>query len=110
ELWNDLGHEAPFSLFCAYPMQSLRAGRDGDAVDHVCRLHTAVLPERREAARCFDASLDAPLASRRFVTTTLSQWGHDELVDDAAMVVTELATNAVLHTGGRFTTTVSSLG
>ena len=40
---------------------------------------------------------------------TLQQWGEAALAYDAAMVVTELATNAVLHARTGFTVTVSSL-
>lgn len=36
-------------------------------------------------------------AARRFVRETLSAWGLDDLVDAAALVVSELTTNAVLH-------------
>jgi signal transduction histidine kinase/CheY-like chemotaxis protein len=42
ELWNELGREAPFPLFCAYPMGMF--GASDDAVFHeVCRLHTDVV-------------------------------------------------------------------
>jgi two-component sensor histidine kinase len=39
----------------------------------------------------------SPRAARHFVTTTLVAAGHDELVDVAILLVTELVTNAVLH-------------
>ncbi len=35
--------------------------------------------------------------ARRFVTATLSAWGHDETGFSAALLVSELATNAFLH-------------
>ena len=41
------------------------------------------------------------------MTTTLQALGADDLVDDAAVVVTELAANAVLHARGGFTVAVS---
>lgn len=34
---------------------------------------------------------------RRFVRSTLREWGHDALVDTATLLVSELVTNAVLH-------------
>lgn len=37
--------------------------------------------------------------ARRFVTRTLVDAGHDEHVDAAALLVSELATNALLHAG-----------
>ncbi len=38
--------------------------------------------------------------ARRLVKEHLKQLGHDELVDDALLAVTELATNALIHTDG----------
>jgi anti-sigma regulatory factor (Ser/Thr protein kinase) len=39
----------------------------------------------------------SPRRARHFVTTTLVAAGHDDLVDVATLLVTELVTNAVLH-------------
>jgi anti-sigma regulatory factor (Ser/Thr protein kinase) len=38
--------------------------------------------------------------ARRLVKEHLRQLGHDELVDDAVLAVSELATNALIHTDG----------
>ncbi|MEV7419870.1 ATP-binding protein [Streptomyces sp. NPDC089919] len=43
----------------------------------------------------------APSRARRDVTLCLHTWGLDHLVDDAALIVSELVTNAVRHTGTR---------
>ena len=40
--------------------------------------------------------------ARAFVRRTLSEWGLEALVDTAALVVSELATNAVLHARSPF--------
>lgn len=37
--------------------------------------------------------------ARRFVRETLAQWGAEDLGDDAALVASELVTNAVVHAG-----------
>jgi len=60
-----------------------------------------------EAARSFEKSDRAPRDARHFVVDTLQQWGEAALAYDAAMVVTELATNAVVHARTGFTVTVS---
>lgn len=38
-------------------------------------------------------------AARRFVVDKLHEWHCDDLVDRAALITSELATNAVVHTG-----------
>lgn len=40
--------------------------------------------------------------ARRFVTATLEEWGRDNLVDVAVLLVGELVANVVLHAGTRF--------
>lgn len=45
--------------------------------------------------------------ARRFCSTTLTGWGADpELVSNCVLLVSELATNAVLHAGTPFTVTI----
>jgi anti-sigma regulatory factor (Ser/Thr protein kinase) len=41
-------------------------------------------------------------AVRRFVDDALTDWGRTELIDDVGLSVTELATNATLHTDSSF--------
>ena len=38
--------------------------------------------------------------ARRFVARHLSEWGREDLMDTAVLLVSELVTNAVLHVGG----------
>jgi anti-sigma regulatory factor (Ser/Thr protein kinase) len=113
-LWNELASEVAFSLFCAYPTQSVAGDAHLDAFAEVCRLHSAVVgglvtPDGdATTARAFAPALDAPRAARHFVLETLQAWGDDPLLDDAALIVTELATNAVLHAFSGFAVDVSS--
>lgn len=105
ELWNDLGREVDFSLYCAYPRAWVEAERE--AFHEVCRRHSAVvgppvpldpsptMPRELEAE--FPWSGRSPGQARHFVVDTLAAWGCWALLDDAALITTELATNAVLH-------------
>lgn len=43
------------------------------------------------------SEISSPRVARRFVTEKLSEWGLDHLADDAALLTTELVTNAVVH-------------
>ncbi len=42
-LWNDLAARLPFSLLCGYPARLAAGADDADALEQVCRLHSAVL-------------------------------------------------------------------
>ena len=44
ELWNNLGKEHSFCLFCAYPMNGCRGEKNGVPFLHVCKAHTRVIP------------------------------------------------------------------
>lgn len=109
-MWNRQADRRPISLFCAYPVRVELAHDAGGAVDSVCGLHTGVTGrphDRDEATRAFASHIEAPRAARRFVTDTLADWGRDQLVPDAAVVTTELATNAVIHARSGFTVSLS---
>ncbi|MFC4785026.1 SpoIIE family protein phosphatase [Nocardioides sp. MAHUQ-72] len=54
-------------------------------------------PVRAQQSFAADASCVAD--ARRFTRRTLEEWGEDELADTAALIVSELVTNAVVHTG-----------
>jgi len=121
ELWTVLGRRHPFVLWCGYPAgQMTAAGLAGEVTD-VCRLHSRVIGdmpgrdampgadgEEREVNREFTASLDAPGRARRFVMAALHTGGAGHLTEDAALVVTELAANAVMHARSDFTVTVTT--
>jgi hypothetical protein len=111
--WDDLCRQLRFGLFCAYRINELAGEDESEAFAEVCSLHATVVgvPTARPVLRTtktFAKGVDAPRAARRFVITTLVKWGDRALVDDAALVVTELATNAVVHADSDFTVAVSS--
>jgi hypothetical protein len=111
--WDDLCRQLRFGLFCAYRIGELAGEGESEAFAEVCGLHSTVVgvPSTRpalQATKSFAKGVDAPREARRFVISTLVKWGDRALVDDAALVVTELATNAVVHADSDFTVAVSS--
>jgi anti-sigma regulatory factor (Ser/Thr protein kinase) len=128
ELWNELGRQVSFSLFCAYRSDVVGGEDDRRSLEAVCHLHSKVVgdvpPERTgvivlrderdgsaTAARgSFAADALSPRAARQFVAETLERWGRTAVVDDAALVITELATNAVVHARSGFTVALARDG
>ncbi|MFJ9845248.1 ATP-binding protein [Kitasatospora sp. NPDC101155] len=54
-----------------------------------------VRPHSEPATACLPYRPESVAAARRFVATKLREWGLDDLLDDASVIVSELATNAV---------------
>jgi anti-sigma regulatory factor (Ser/Thr protein kinase) len=50
----------------------------------------------------YPADRTAVAQARRFVRETLIGWGADDAIDDAVLLTSELATNAVIHAGTPF--------
>ncbi len=119
-LWNDLAHEHHFNLCCAYPLASITDHNDLVAVADVCGQHSHIDPPAGyehtdptagatapSASRMFLPVPTAIGAARRFVGLTLDGWdvGRDTR-DDALLVCSELATNAMLHAESPFRVTL----
>jgi anti-sigma regulatory factor (Ser/Thr protein kinase) len=116
ECWNRLGLQVPFSLLCAYPYGSVTAPEHGSALAEVCALHShdEVLDGPIEAGafdfddevtEWFRATSPAPSEARHLVCAALEAWGLSAVSDDAALVTTELAANAVVHARSPFEVT-----
>jgi anti-sigma regulatory factor (Ser/Thr protein kinase) len=119
-LWNELGCELPFSLYCAYPASSVFGSEHAQALHQVCHLHSSVLrgasdsdpltageSSAQELVGDFAAERDSPGRARRLVLNALAEWGCDPgLLQDAAVVLSELATNAVVHADSPFSIAV----
>ena len=114
---EELAKRPSFSLFCGYRADSVT--RDGrlDAFAQVCRMHREVVGASprgvsgsgvQGAVRTFALSRDAPAAARHFAVGKLRCWGIADLAEDVALVVTELAANAVRHAHSGFTVVLSS--
>lgn len=113
-LWNELAGELPFSLYCAYRSDSVEGHEHAEALHEVCRQHSSVVPvpgEVVEVAADFPARATAASAARRLVADAVGHWGHDrQLVADAELVTSELATNAILHARSPFRVSVKRYG
>lgn len=57
----------------------------------------------------FEAASESVRDARRFVTTTMDDWGATEQSADVALLTSELATNAVIHAQSRYTVTIVRL-
>jgi hypothetical protein len=119
-LWNDLARDIPFGLYCGYPEAPPTGADQRAALAEVCRLHAAVVgtpvsagrpapvPARSRATRSFPLDPDSPREARHFALDLLRGWRIEQrcginLASDVAIVVGELATNAVRHAGSGFT-------
>ena len=123
-LWNELAQHQEFSLLCGYPVAALHQAGLGD-VSRVCDLHSAVVAPLSydspptplagdhgdsadgERSEVFVPVPEAVPAARRFVVNVLEAWGEGELVGDAALVASELATNAVRHGESAFRASIT---
>jgi histidine kinase-like protein len=63
-----------------------------------------------EESRDFPGALASARTARHFAVETLQRWGAGRFAGDVALVVAELATNAVLHARSGFTLTLSWRG
>jgi hypothetical protein len=110
ERWNELRAQRPFSLLCSYPAASA-AGGHLEEFAAVCRLHRAVTgpwPGSAPAVtRGFAFSRNAPRAARHFAVDAVARLGAEQLAEDVALVVTELAANAIVHARTGFTVGLS---
>lgn len=111
-LWNSIGAGRDFALFCGYFSTVVRGTdwRDAIADDHDAVL--ADHPHRiQDATRHrYEPTLYAVSAARRFVCELLDAWHLSDLRAEAELVISELVTNAVVHTGKRFTVAVAPDG
>jgi serine phosphatase RsbU (regulator of sigma subunit)/anti-sigma regulatory factor (Ser/Thr protein kinase) len=69
-----------------------------------------VSTSQKSSCGSFDPDTGSIAAARRFVRRVLASWAVDELMDDALVLVSELATNAVVHAGTPFGVTCTDLG
>jgi len=107
--WNDLMQQHDFDLLCAYPAGALDLAELVD-VRRVCELHTDLLPSTARpdssaavltpghaCSRVYLPIAESVPAARHFVVDVLRAWGIGQQAPDAALIISELATNALSH-------------
>lgn len=114
-LWDRLVDTAPLALLCAYPVDLLGAPAAADEFAQICELHSHVVAgapgiDGADAVRRYAPTLHAPRLARHFVTEVLQSWHRHDLVEDAAVVASELAANAVMHADSDLTVGVTRRG
>jgi anti-sigma regulatory factor (Ser/Thr protein kinase) len=114
-LWNGLLERLDFDLLCAYPLAIREAPESLSALTDVCGAHSQVFgaaphSEQAERTGTFARSAESVRLARRFVAEVLAEWGQAGLIDDARLVVPELATNAIVHGRSDFTVGLSRPG
>ena len=70
--------------------------------------HGEIAGSRSGATQTFAFSREAPAAARHFAVAAVNAWGAGDLAGDAALVVTELAANAIVHARSGFTVVLSA--
>ena len=89
---------------------STRAPASTHATAGLAPAHAAAGPAsfRGTAIRTFALCRDAPAAARHFAVDAVRRLGAANLADDTALVVTELAANAIVHAQTGFTVDLSA--
>lgn len=113
-LWNSIGAGRDFALLCGYGstvVDSVLSDGRAEVVGH----HHAVVtnnsdPGPGDASRRFEPTLLSAAAARRFTRETLNAWGMAAVLPEAELVISELATNAAVHTAKRFAIGLTRLG
>jgi anti-sigma regulatory factor (Ser/Thr protein kinase) len=107
-MWCDLGERWDFRLLCSYPAALVLGPGQSDAVNEVCRLHSRVSGHAgidapgRSSVQAFPATPASVEQVRALVTAMLADVEDAEAIDDAVLVTSELAANAVRHTASDF--------
>jgi hypothetical protein len=120
--WNDLACRYKFSKYCGYSLTGVARQAGLTTAKEICDAHTGVVTPSSYARGTAEPTgsddegqrstfllpvVLAPRAARGFVAETLSAWGASEFTDRAALIASELATNALVHTRSPFALSVS---
>lgn len=106
QAWKALAETASFSLYCCYGAAESAALTEEAAT--VESLHASVASPGAARTARFGVSITAPRAARVFVGELLGRSGvAPETIEVASIIVSELASNAVVHAGTDFVVAVA---
>ena len=113
-MWNGLIAKLDFDLMCAYPaslietssLLEVHAVCDHHSSVHARQQRTTLGNDDTDSPRMFLPVPESVWASRRFVVAALHRLEADQLVHDATVIVSELATNAIRHARSPFRVSV----
>lgn len=91
------GHDLLTRVRTAAPRSKIVISSDLDLGNVAELLESVVSPFQSSAAIDLPHALTSVSTARHFVRETLADWGIEGPVDDALLVVSELATNALTH-------------
>jgi anti-sigma regulatory factor (Ser/Thr protein kinase) len=115
-LWNDIAERNPFELLCGYAMSSIESRADLAATKRMCDQHSEIAMlsahtiASADAPRTFLATPTALRDVRSFVRDRLRGRCDDTTCEDAEIIVSELASNAVRHAQSPFRVSVACNG
>lgn len=96
-LWNTLGETHAFSLLCAYPVASFADPAFAEPFRQVCATHTRLVPAADSGTMTLPAALSSGRQARAYLRRALPSMGCLHVLDDAALLLSEVVNNAVLH-------------
>ena len=92
------GRDLLTQVRAASPSSKIIVSAGTAGLDYLAELLESVAsPFQSQAVMDLPHSLSSVAVARSFVRDTLEEWGIDEPVDDALLVVSELAANALTH-------------
>ncbi len=101
--WDELAARHDIDLLCAYPAGVTVTDGAADQVNAICELHTGIGSEHHPgvtvALRSYPPDPRSVRDARHFVRDLLGDEHHGALVDNAMLITSELAANAVEHAG-----------
>ena len=121
-LWNELAAVHDFTLLCGYSASALEGAGLSD-MGALCARHSTVVSPSAYASSGSETTArghaleewsevllpvpEAVASARRFVSSSLPAWSGPDVVWEAELLISELATNAVLHGRSPFRAGVS---